>query len=330
MSESYITANEMMKELNISSATFYRLLAEGMPYKSVGLRKKLYNKGEVEEFINRRSSDLTCKLTVGQEYSNNEIVEIFKCGLIGSMRRSHTKNALILISYNDGEEYPCWDYWKDNILYYTGQGTDGDQSFDYAYNKTLYESEKNGIAIYLFEAFTSKKYTYRGIAKLIDKPFMSKITDITGNIRQVCKFPLKLINDNYYLSEEFVIKEEVQKHSLANAYIQSGNDNTELKLSQPISEITVLAKHTSCNPIIEAYVKHRANGVCELCGNKAPFEYHGEPYLEIAHIISASEGGYDNVSNAVALCPNCSARLKMLNDDKDKKALQLKAEEGRN
>lgn len=54
-------------------------------------------------------------------------------------------------------------------------------------------------------------------------------------------------------------------------------------------------------------VLHRANGVCEKCGVKAPFvrRSDGSPYLEVHHSTPLSQGGEDTVENAVAVCPNC-------------------------
>jgi hypothetical protein len=51
----------------------------------------------------------------------------------------------------------------------------------------------------------------------------------------------------------------------------------------------------------------RANGVCEKCGQKAPFirRSDGSPYLEVHHWIPLGQGGEDTVKNAAALCPNC-------------------------
>jgi len=50
-----------------------------------------------------------------------------------------------------------------------------------------------------------------------------------------------------------------------------------------------------------------ANGICEECGEKAPFLKRKDrlPYLEVHHRVPLSKGGKDKVENAVALCPNC-------------------------
>jgi 5-methylcytosine-specific restriction protein A len=76
-----------------------------------------------------------------------------------------------------------------------------------------------------------------------------------------------------------------------------------------------------------AEVLNNAQGICQLCHQKAPFikASNGTPYLEVHHWISLSEGGEDSIENAVALCPNCHKRAHF-GKDKDKikktKALQ--------
>lgn len=65
------------------------------------------------------------------------------------------------------------------------------------------------------------------------------------------------------------------------------------------------------NPDVIVAVLRRANGVCERCGQKAPFNRRsdGAPYLETHHWIPLSQSGEDTVENAAALCPNCHREL---------------------
>lgn len=66
---------------------------------------------------------------------------------------------------------------------------------------------------------------------------------------------------------------------------------------------------------IKAWVLNRAKGLCEACGQKAPFQgADGYPYLEVHHVKKLSDGGSDKVTNAVALCPNCHRRLHFSED----------------
>lgn len=61
------------------------------------------------------------------------------------------------------------------------------------------------------------------------------------------------------------------------------------------------------NQDIAAEALFRAEGVCELCGNSAPFlrSSDGTPFLEVHHIVGLAEGGRDSMDNVAALCPNC-------------------------
>ena len=63
--------------------------------------------------------------------------------------------------------------------------------------------------------------------------------------------------------------------------------------------------------------KERAKGICELCGEFAPFlDKNNIPYLEVHHVVWLSRGGRDSTDNTVALCPNCHTRIHV-RDDKD-------------
>ncbi|MCY4555432.1 MAG: HNH endonuclease signature motif containing protein [Chloroflexi bacterium] len=67
-------------------------------------------------------------------------------------------------------------------------------------------------------------------------------------------------------------------------------------------EITVVGRH----PEVQRWVFQCADGRCELCGKRAPFEKeNGTLFLEIHHVCRLADGGADVPENAVALCPNC-------------------------
>lgn len=61
---------------------------------------------------------------------------------------------------------------------------------------------------------------------------------------------------------------------------------------------------------IRQYVKARANGYCEGCGDPAPFTSRtGDPYLHAHHIHELNDGGSDTPDTVIALCPNCHYRV---------------------
>ena len=67
-------------------------------------------------------------------------------------------------------------------------------------------------------------------------------------------------------------------------------------------EITVVGR----DPEVQRWVFECADGRCERCGKRAPFEKeNGTLFLEIHHVCRLADGGADVPENAVALCPNC-------------------------
>lgn len=81
------------------------------------------------------------------------------------------------------------------------------------------------------------------------------------------------------------------------------------------------------SPEIKEYVKELANGICQLCDNKAPFEVKGKPFLHVHHIEYLSKGGEDTIENAIAVCPNCHAKIHQLELEEDKEKLLRKVQE---
>lgn len=132
------------------------------------------------------------ELEVGKSYKNEDIARIFLVSTQGGMRKSNRANSLILFAlHNTGNPYE--DKWnEDGIMHYTGMGLAGDQSLDYAQNKTLSESRENGVDVHLFESFGAREYIYRGRVALSGDPYYERQKDENLRERQVVKFPLTL------------------------------------------------------------------------------------------------------------------------------------------
>ena len=92
-------------------------------------------------------------LEIGQILKNADIVEKFKCGNMGGMRRSKTTNTLVIVSdYTKGIYH---DKWIGGVLHYTGMGKSGDQDIRWSQNATLADSDFNGVDVHLFEMLES-------------------------------------------------------------------------------------------------------------------------------------------------------------------------------
>lgn len=72
----------------------------------------------------------------------------------------------------------------------------------------------------------------------------------------------------------------------------------------PAERVTVQGTSFVRRPEVRRYALLRAQGNCELCGEKGFQMQNGKIYLETHHIVPLHEGGHDSTSNVAALCPN--------------------------
>ncbi len=277
------------------------------------------------------------ELKIGNIYSNSDIIETFRCGNMGGMRRSKKTNTLVIVSDHTKGLYD--DMWHGDVLHYTGMGKVGDQVLNGNQNITLYESNHNGIEVHLFEVLDPAEYTYRGQVKLVDEPYQMTQKDDNGYDRLVWMFPVKPIHDGeivtpkkYTVPVEKKDPEEEKKNFDENAteeYAEGLSDDTLKRAAMLRGRTTVDEKQVTItqrerDPFVSAHVKRRAKGMCDLCNMPAPFkDQKGRPYLESHHVVWLAEGGEDTIENAVALCPNCHRKMHVQNDVEDIKALEV-------
>lgn len=264
------------------------------------------------------------RLTIGKIYSNKDIASVFKCSLMGGMRRSKATNSLVLIAKHDNPLYD--DVWTDEgVLNYTGMGTIGDQDINFGQNKTLKNAKQQNIKVYLFESYKENEYYYCGEVELCGEIYTDNELDSKGQIRKVIKFPLKkkannikiLLNKEDVENSEKIKEKKVQK--LSAEQLKSRIKNVNSKSSS--KEVKTIYRER--NPLIVEYTKKRSKGICDLCGKEAPFkDKNGNPYLESHHVITLAEGGPDAIYNTVSICPNCHRKVHILKSKKDIQKLQ--------
>ena len=127
----------------------------------------------------------------------------------------------------------------------------------------------------------------------------------SGNWSYVYALPLLSV-------EKLYIKGQLDDE-LLKAVSESSKDTNEQLIDRLAvapktpEKIQTISSDFRRNPDVIAFALKRAHGKCELCGFDAPFykAKDGNPYLEVHHWITLSEGGEDTVENAGALCPNC-------------------------
>jgi len=261
------------------------------------------------------------KLPLGAELSNEELCDLFRCSLYGGMNRSLKTNTLVLVTNRVKSLYQ--DRIEGEVIHYTGMGQVGPQTLT-SQNKTLSESNSNEVGIHLFEVLTPKIYTYVGPVELAGNPYQEIQEDSEGNDRKVWMFPLKLKNGLSIIPVEI---ERIKDLELNRTRAVMKLDRHELRHRAELAVKKPGAREVKSmqyqrNEYVAEEARRRANGVCQLCEQPAPFtNKSGIPFLEVHHIIWLAEQGEDTLANTVALCPNCHRKMHQLNLEADKEKL---------
>lgn len=251
-------------------------------------------------------------LKVGQVLTNQQIGDLFKSTIYMGMRKSNKTNTLVLVS-DHTKLYE--DRWEGNIFHYTGMGKKGDQSLSFQQNKTLAESGKNGVDVYLFEVLRPNEYIFMGGVELAGDPYQEEQFDEDKKLRNVWVFPLKLKNgeEPFKLSKELIEDKEKERDKLTRKLTNEELEARAKHASKRASSRTVTTNNYERNPFVTEYAKRWAEGICQLCEQPAPFKNKkGEPHLHTHHIKWLSKDGEDSINNTVAICPNCHDRMHIL------------------
>lgn len=127
----------------------------------------------------------------------------------------------------------------------------------------------------------------------------------SGGWSEVCDLgeliDLPLITRDRY--DEELAKSVAASSKLSDTALQ---ERLSFASKQP-EKVQIISIGYKRNPDVIVSVLRRAGGVCEKCGDAAPFlrRSDGSPYLEIHHRVPLSQGGEDTIENVSALCPNC-------------------------
>lgn len=217
-------------------------------------------------------------LEIGQIIKNSNIVEIFKCGNMGGMRRSKTTNTLVIVSdYTKGIYH---DKWIGGVLHYTGMGKTGDQDINWAQNATLAACGRNDIDVHLFEVMNAGEYIYCGRIELVDKPYIEIQPGEDGIDRKVWMFPIRPVPDNDVAKPTMFVFKDMDDYKTRGKNVdeeyrkmiaeqkKTGKKATE-KPAPPISVAPPLPPKPAVvvSPeIVGKQVKHKAYGVGTITG----------------------------------------------------------------
>lgn len=204
-------------------------------------------------------------LQIGQILQNKDIVDIFKCGNMGGMRRSRKTNTLVIVSdYTKGLYH---DKWIDGILHYTGMGKTGDQDIGWAQNKTLAECKYNGIDVHLFEVIDPGEYIYCGRVQLVDQPYIDTQQGEDGNPRKVWIFPIRPVPNNDVRKPPMFVFDNMEDYQTRGKNVDAEYKSMTAKKVKPRNafqpvdvEIPGKTKITVPNNVIGKQIRHKVYG----------------------------------------------------------------------
>ena len=144
------------------------------------------------------------------------------------------------------------------------------------------------------------------------------------NLQLKAEVEVRLIDAHSFVWMVPGIKYYIEKAADDDAKARIAKGNEELRLraalygSHTPEKRDIKTTGYKRSSAVVAFTRERAKGICQLCGQPAPFEdLQGNPYLEIHHVIWLGRKGPDKVENAVALCPNCHSKMHVRDERAD-------------
>ena len=261
-------------------------------------------------------------LKIGDVVSQKQLSELFVHNINSGMKYSSKTQTIVLV--NELSDTVYHNRWEDGFFYYTGSGKKGNQSLT-SRNKRLSTSVIDGNSVYLINGIKGKYYIFMGQFKLSRNPFQEEQYDEDKNLRTVWVFPLTPLDNqnNFKLPSDLI--DEAEKRiiiKMKGVSIKELEDRAKKAHKFPRGVLSYGEMYHR-DAYVTEYAKRRANGVCELCENLAPFKNkNNQPYLETHHIVWLSKGGEDSIENTVALCPNCHKKMHIRDQSEDVEKLR--------
>jgi 5-methylcytosine-specific restriction protein A len=208
---------------------------------------------------------------------------------------------VLLFTGESGNKYGYKDRWESPELFlYTGEGQEGDMEFVRG-NRAIRDHTHDGKDLHLF------KYVDTGVVRYVGQMICigyreRRVPDAHSRERKAIVFELTSADVSAATdpgSKELnwdVSLEELRRKALERA-TPSASTAERLAVTRTRAEA------------IKLYVLKRADGICELCTNPAPFiTKNRRPYLEAHHLRRLSDGGPDDPEWVAGVCPNCHRR----------------------
>jgi 5-methylcytosine-specific restriction protein A len=247
---------------------------------------------------------MTLPFTIGQTYHRVEDIHDEYGGNRYSGIAPCADYPYVFIFYGESGEWHGYDdeFLDDGRFLYTGEGRDGDMTMD-AGNEAIRSQQENGDKLHVFEIKKGAwQVTYVGEYEYSDHHW-TRLPDRNGMMRDAIRFDLVPAGG---------LKVDVGTESLDDISVEGLYEQARESVeSGPTTRVGSESRTTyPRSEIVKRYALRVADGVCQGCGEDAPFvDEDGEPFLEVHHLHRRSDGGADHPNNVIALCANCHRRV---------------------
>ena len=246
------------------------------------------------------------KFIEGKIYRRSELHNEFGGSRQSGISPSARYRIIFLFSGTSGAQFGYNDEWKNGVFHYTGEGQVGDMEYLRG-NLAIKDHLQNEKELHVFEQQEKAMVKYIGQMVCIGT-YSKQGLDKNGKNRSVIIFELAPLSEIV----EYEPTNSEEKNTISNLENSSLADLRKKALLQSVSSSTAIERKTQiwkASQAIKLYAKKRAQGICEGCGNPAPFvKDDNSPYLEVHHINRLSDGGPDDPGWVAAICPNCHRR----------------------
>lgn len=244
---------------------------------------------------------------IGAEYiRSKDIHDKYGGSRQSGISPSASHPLIFLFTGDSGESYGYEDGWQpdEGVFLYTGQGQIGDMEFKHG-NKAIRDHVKDGKQLLLFRSLgKGRPVEYLGDFECASLGHGTGL-DRDGNIRKTIRFNLVPLAQTTNIDEISIEHIDGWSLEVLRAAAMKAVSTPEINAWQKSEQI-----RRQRSDRIKEYVLKRANGICELTGNVAPFKKeNGEPYLEVHHINRLSDGGIDHPVNCAAITPNAHREI---------------------
>lgn len=257
------------------------------------------------------SNDQEMNFQPGKTYNRqNDINEVFGGQQRGGISTPKGTPFVFLFTGQSGEAFGYEDKFQpDGSFWYTGEGQVGDMTLTRG-NLAIAEHERNGKRLLLFEVVKKGTIRFAGEARLVQYHTEQR-PDRDGNLRSALVFELEILPEGPAPAADG--DTTVPEAKGTKLWSMSKKDLRKLA-SRPAPRGSSRKQQKRIvhqrSEAVRVYVLKRADGICELCENPAPFKNRkNRPYLEPHHMTRLADGGPDHPAHVAACCPNCHREI---------------------